>query len=193
MVALPDFDWFWPRWAAEILLLACAFYYIFRFLRGTRSAQVLTGRDLKKAAIRRATGKVMGRALRRPSYNQSVRQFGKHFASMQATEIPTEIAQDLTQLLVIEADAVKARVDMRDVASAQGNWLGRTSRSSARPMVHMARAAAPILPGCEGATNTTQIRESTSSSMVRRVIRHRKRRQTRQRLRYGMAWVTHLK
>ena len=68
-----------------------------------KGAQVLTGRDLKKAAIRRATGKVMGRALRRPSYNQSVRQFGKHFASMQATEIPTEIAQDLTQLLVIEA------------------------------------------------------------------------------------------
>ncbi|MEI6809630.1 MAG: hypothetical protein WCN95_12990, partial [bacterium] len=34
---------FWTAALFEVLILACIFYYIFRFLQGTRGAQVLTG------------------------------------------------------------------------------------------------------------------------------------------------------
>ena len=40
---MSNINWFWGVGVAEVVLLACAFYYLFRFLRGTRSVQVLTG------------------------------------------------------------------------------------------------------------------------------------------------------
>jgi len=38
-----EFDWIWITGVFEIALLTLAYYFIFRFLRGTPSAQVLTG------------------------------------------------------------------------------------------------------------------------------------------------------
>src|SRR5213592_1936450 len=45
-------------------------------------------------------------------------------------------------------------------ASGWGKRFGRTRRSCVMPMVFMARAAAPTLPGCEGRSRTTRIRDS---------------------------------
>src|SRR6058998_435147 len=45
-------------------------------------------------------------------------------------------------------------------ASGCGKRFGPTRRSCVMPMVFMARAAAPMLPGCEGRSRTTRIRDS---------------------------------
>src|SRR5438309_1140246 len=60
-------------------------------------------------------------------------------------------------------------------ASGWGKHFGRTRRSCVMPMVFMARAAAPILPGCEGRSRTTRIRDSGRPAFIleSRVRRHR--------------------
>src|SRR2546425_12468737 len=60
-------------------------------------------------------------------------------------------------------------------ASGWGKHFGRTRRSCVMPMVFMARAAAPTLPGCEGRSRTTRIRDSGPPAFIleSRVQRHR--------------------
>src|SRR5262245_23111196 len=52
------------------------------------------------------------------------------------------------------------------VASLWGNFSGRTRAKSARPMVFIARAAAPMFPGCWGSTSTMRTRGSRRSFMT---------------------------
>ncbi len=47
--------------------------------------------------------------------------------------------------------------EARAVASACGNWRGRTSTSDSSPMFFIARATAPMFPGCEGSTSTMRM------------------------------------
>src|SRR3989442_6442196 len=60
-------------------------------------------------------------------------------------------------------------------ASGWGKRFGPTRRSCVMPMVFIARAAAPILPGCEGRSRTTRIRDSGPPAFIleSRVQRHR--------------------
>src|SRR6266849_6696051 len=51
-------------------------------------------------------------------------------------------------------------------ASGWGKRFGRTRRSCVMPMVFMARAAAPIFPGCEGRSRTTRIRDSGPPAFI---------------------------
>src|SRR6267378_4216175 len=51
-------------------------------------------------------------------------------------------------------------------ASGWGKRFGRTSRSCVMPIVFMARAAAPMLPGCEGRSRTTRIRDSGPPAFI---------------------------
>jgi len=50
-------------------------------------------------------------------------------------------------------------------ASEEGKRFGRTSRSCVMPMVFMARAAAPMLPGAK-AHRTTRIRDSGPPAFI---------------------------
>src|SRR2546430_3954204 len=51
-------------------------------------------------------------------------------------------------------------------ASGWGKRFGRTRRSCVMPIVFMARAAAPMLPGCEGRSRTTRIRDSGPPAFI---------------------------
>src|SRR5690606_29966871 len=53
--------------------------------------------------------------------------------------------------------------EARASASGSGKRFGFTSRKSASPMVFIARAAAPMLPGCVVSTSTIRTRSSRSS------------------------------
>ena len=61
------------------------------------------------------------------------------------------------------ASAAMSEPTAMSVASLCGNFSGRTSARSARPMVFIARAAAPMLPGCCGSTSTIRTRASRDS------------------------------
>src|SRR6266853_393715 len=51
-------------------------------------------------------------------------------------------------------------------ASGWGKRFGRTRRSCVMPIVFIARAAAPTLPGCEGRSRTTRIRDSGPPAFI---------------------------
>src|SRR6266571_8257285 len=51
-------------------------------------------------------------------------------------------------------------------ASGWGKRFGRTRRSCVMPIVFMARAAPPTLPGCEGRSRTTRIRDSGPPAFI---------------------------
>ena len=55
------------------------------------------------------------------------------------------------------APSTSSAPEARAVASACGNCRGRTSTSSSSAMFFIARATAPMLPGCEGATRTMRM------------------------------------
>ena len=56
--------------------------------------------------------------------------------------------------------------EARAVASGCGNALGRTSTSSASAMFFMARATAPMFPGCEGSTSTMRMAVSGTACII---------------------------
>ena len=52
------------------------------------------------------------------------------------------------------------------MASSCGNAFGRTSTSSANAMFFMARATAPMFPGCEGSTSTKRMADSGTACII---------------------------
>src|ERR1700690_155028 len=58
--------------------------------------------------------------------------------------------------------STSAAPDARAVASGSGNCFGRTSTSSSSDMFLSARAAAPMLPGCEVSTSTMRTEPDTT-------------------------------
>ena len=94
--------------------------------------------------------------------------------AFQANACPAQMRQTAVEIReqpLIDPDAPAAMTSPSRIAmataSACGKWRGSTRYRLDIPMVRMARAAAPMLPGCDVRTRTTRILERKSGRLMK--------------------------
>src|SRR4051812_27578874 len=100
------------------------------------------------------------------SCRSSARKLWSRGREVVAATNPTSATASATLSTTRALASRSSAPDARAVASGCGYALGRTSTSSARAMFFMARATAPMFPGCEGSTSTMRMASSGTACII---------------------------